>query len=279
MTELVAAGESGGLERLLPSGCGYVISARSGDEPSGAFLIPMGSGPGLFVGLLEPLGEGLGAARLVVDGVMPVGTRLDVRMDADAAKFEFPVPHLGVISDVPPGASERRVTGLPPGDYAVTATTGGSPPFGYVIPVLRSDSVTILPGQVTDVEVQLVPAGLIEVTVEPTTVPVAADASFLVEYRRAGESEWTPHYVMDPSGGPPRGNIAPNKVHVTIDTLRAGPLSLRGQSSGWTSLHVPAEVRAGETTRYQIPVTPKDQAEDVRSLESDALWDRPLGHS
>lgn len=251
VTELETASEAGSIERLLPIGCGYVVSARSGLGAPGAFVVPEGRSGGLFIGELAAVNADLGAVRLTIGGELPAGTRLNVRLDAVEDSFPFPVPLHGVIALIREGQSEQRVSGLLPGRYAVTVSMGGRPPFGYVLPVLEAAEVAIQAGEITACPIQLVPAGLLEVTVDSGD---GASDVFAVEFLDPADSTWRHLIVSEPSGGPPRATIPTGKPHVTVNTLPAGLLRVRASGPGRASPEVEVEIRADETARARLVV-------------------------
>ncbi|MEM6567063.1 MAG: hypothetical protein AAF957_01545 [Planctomycetota bacterium] len=141
-----------------------------------------------------------------------------------------------------------------PGRYTLSAKVFSNGETEWSAAVARPAAVEVQSGEVSEVEVELIEGGRLEVSIE--SGPGEDSAEVLLEVRDAGTGDWTHAIIQNAATDAPAserasGHLSLETANVARQAFPPGLLRVRLRGEGWRTVEGTVTIVAGETTSWR----------------------------
>ncbi|MEM9378994.1 MAG: hypothetical protein AAGB93_03515 [Planctomycetota bacterium] len=247
--------DDGGLsEQFVRTGDGYYFkfTAANGGTYTGA--LGENTPPGRHHVLLEENRHKPGTLRAILcgDAVEDEGTISVSVVPLSPQLRQAGVPRRRLILRTREGVAAAKDLSVDPGRYATNARVIGVASTAWAA-VARPTVIDVRPGEVTEVEVELIEGGDLSVLTEGT-VAVEPPPLHLESYDDE-RREWIGLLVRTAEGrqasAPPASTLSPGVANEVTRVFPPGPLRVRLRGDGWRTVEAALTIVSGQTTTWR----------------------------
>jgi hypothetical protein len=243
-------------EVLLPTGPGYLFEVKRDSAWPLVGFIDVGLPSGTVDVLLGESDPSLGTVHVVVTGQrLKPPNQVSVWLQPE----DGPTPSVSVAAP----ARESWTGGVPPGRYNVRVRVRGVPPFDWAQAESTVDLVEVTAGGIETLEVQVLPAGMVTVSVSlPADVHPDEPPAVLLEVLEEDSGEWrrlNMHVPLPDGGRQVVSRLEPGRVYRSEDLFPPGELALRVSAEGWRTIEGVVEVQTGRENAWTAVLEPSEE--------------------